>query len=376
MRGSLITINSSETFGLFNNAVEPGALLAEISDRAAEERLIYMELMTSLQSRAIKQIASNITWTDDFGAMLDKLSSLGIEKIVENAVVDLDQVEKERARILKCGQPAPEAGCHVEVRYLMATSRTAMPAVVFAQTVFGFMLAKKDSRVVGVNFVAPEDAPVALADYSLHMRILNYLESKMPTVKVALHAGELTLGLVTPEHLRSHIREAVVTGGARRIGHGVDVMYEDRPYELLQMLADRHIAVEIALTSNRLILGVAGPQHPFPIYRRFNVPVVIATDDEGVSRTDMTNELVTAVTSYRLTYSDVISLERNSLEYSFLPGQSVWEDATNWRLAPVCRNSPKDRPSSACTALLKSSKKAELEWQYERALEQFNDIGR
>ncbi|MGY3618187.1 hypothetical protein [Bradyrhizobium sp. USDA 10063] len=187
--------------------------------------------------------------------------------------------------------------------------------------------------------------------------------------------GELTLGLVTPEQLHSHIREAVVTGGARRIGHGVDVMYEDRPYELLQMLSNRHIAVEIALTSNRLILGVAGKQHPFPIYRRLHVPLVIATDDEGVSRTDMTNELVTAVTSYGLTYSDVISLERNSLEYSFLPGQSLWEDTTNWQLTPVCRNSPKDHPSSACTALLKRSKKAELEWKYERALEQFNGVG-
>jgi hypothetical protein len=363
------------TFNLFGHAVEPGALIAEVSNRAAGERLIYMELMTSLQTDAIKQIASNVTWTDDFGTMLDKLSDLGIARIVDNAVSDLDLLDRERARILKCGQHDSEPGCNVELRYLMTTNRTATPVDVFAQTVFGFMLAKKDSRVVGVNFVAPEDFPVALADYSLHMRILNYLESKMPDVRVALHAGELTLGLVTPEHLRSHIREAVVTGGARRIGHGVDVMYEDRPYELLRILADRHIAVEIALTSNRLILGVAGRQHPFPVYRRFNVPLVIATDDEGVSRTDMTNELVTAVTSYGLTYSDVISLERNSLEYSFLPGRSVWEDTTKWRLASPCRESPQDRPSSACTRFLQSNKKAELEWRYERALEQFNSDG-
>jgi adenosine deaminase len=238
------------------------------------------------------------------------------------------------------------------------------------------MLAKKDQRVVGVNFVAPEDAPVALADYSLHMRMLKYLEAKMPGVNVALHAGELTLGLVPPEQLRSHIREAVEIGGARRIGHGVDVMYEDRPYELLQMLADRHVAVEIALTSNRLILGVAGKQHPFPVYRRFNVPLVIATDDEGVSRTDMTNELVTAVTSYGLTYGDVVSLQRNSLEYSFLPGQSLWEDTSSWRMSPLCRNSPKDQPSSRCLTFLKSSKKAELEWNYEKSLEKFNAAGK
>jgi hypothetical protein len=364
------------TFGLFGNVIDPGALVSEVSNRAAEQRIAYMELMIGLQTRAIDQIASTVTWTDDFAKMLDELSSLGIEQIVESAVRDVDQMEKEKTRILKCGQSAPEPGCNTEIRYLMTTIRTESPALVFAQTVFGFMLAKKDSRVVGINFVGPEDDLVALANYSLHMRMLSYLESKMPSVNVALHAGELTFGLVAPEQLRSHIREAVLTGGAQRIGHGVDVMYEDRPYELLHTLADRHIAVEIALTSNRLILGVAGMQHPFPVYRHFNVPLVITTDDEGVSRTDMTNELVIAVTSYGLTYSDVISLQRNSLEYSFLPGQSLWEETGNWRLALPCRSSPKDQPSSACLTLLKSSKKAEFEWNYERSLENFNSVGK
>ena len=365
-----------KTFGRFVNAVDPGALVGEVSNRAAGQHLAYMEVMIELQAQAIHQMTSNLTWTDDFDAMLNTLSSLGIERIVENATHDLDRIERKKTRILKCEEKDPEPGCNTEVRYLMTTTRTETPAFVFAQTVFGFMLAKTDSRVLGINFVAPEDDPIALADYSLHMRILKYLESKMPDVNVALHAGELTLGLVTPEQLRSHIREAVTTGGARRIGHGVDVMYEDRPYELLHMLADRHIAVEIALTSSRLILGVAGKQHPFPVYRHFGVPLVIATDDEGVSRTDMTNELVTAVTTYGLGYSDVISLQRNSLEYSFLSGQSLWEDTTHWRLAPPCRNSPKDQPSSACLTFLRSSRKAELEWNYEKSLAAFNGAGK
>jgi adenosine deaminase len=362
------------SFGLFDSAADPAAAVAEVSNRAAEQRLVYMELMTSLQTEAVNQLASNITWTEKFDGMLDRLSSLGIERIVENAVHDLDQMEKERTHILKCDQDEPEPGCSTEIRYLMETNRTDTPARVFAQTVFGFMLARKDSRVAGINFDGPEDDPVALADYSLHMRMLNYLESKMPNVNVALHAGELTLGLVPPERLRSHIREAVVIGGARRIGHGVDIMYEDQPYDLLQTLADRHIAVEIAFTSNRLILGVAGEQHPFPVYRHFSVPLVVATDDEGVSRTDMTNELVTAVTSYRLAYSDIVTLQRNSLEYSFLPGQSLWEDTRDWRLAPPCRSNPKDQPSSACLALLKGSRKAQLEWNYEGSLEKFNAV--
>jgi adenosine deaminase/adenosine deaminase CECR1 len=47
-----------------------------------------------------------------------------------------------------------------------------------------------------------------------------------------MHAGELTLGLVQPEDLTSHINDAVYTAGANRIGHGVDA-YESKSYELL-----------------------------------------------------------------------------------------------------------------------------------------------
>ena len=49
-----------------------------------------------------------------------------------------------------------------------------------------------------------------------------------------------------------------------RIGHGVDVMYEDRPVELLKEMAAKHILVEISLTSNDVILGVSGKDHPLP----------------------------------------------------------------------------------------------------------------
>ena len=69
---------------------------------------------------------------------------------------------------------------------------------------------------------------MALADYSLHMRMLEYLHGVMPRMNVSLHAGELTLGLVPPDELRFHVREAVELAHAKRIGHGVDVMYEIR----------------------------------------------------------------------------------------------------------------------------------------------------
>ncbi|MFZ0634874.1 MAG: hypothetical protein WA755_15785 [Candidatus Acidiferrales bacterium] len=85
-----------------------------------------------------------------------------------------------------------------------------------------------------------------------------------------------------------HVRLAVEVAHAERIGHGVDIMYEDYPYDLLKEMAVKHILVEVNLTSNDVILGVSGKDHPFPIYRKFGVPVAFtrtvpacATDRPG-----------------------------------------------------------------------------------------------
>ena len=91
--------------------------------------------------------------------------------------------------------------------------------------------------MVGLNLVMPEDWHVPIADFSLHMRILDYLHKKYPQVHIALHAGELVEGLVPPEDLQFHVRDSVEIGHAERIGHGVDVMNETRPIELLREMA-------------------------------------------------------------------------------------------------------------------------------------------
>ena len=44
--------------------------------------------------------------------------------------------------------------------------------------------------------------------------------------------------------------------------------------ETLAEMARRHVAVEIALTSNDVILGVKGEDHPFRAYRAAGVPLV------------------------------------------------------------------------------------------------------
>ena len=213
-----------------------------------------------------------------------------------------------------------------------------------------------------------------MADYALHMKMVGFLHGLYPKVHISLHAGELAEGLVPPDGLCCHIRLAVEDAHAERIGHGVDVMHEDRPYELLKEMAAKHVMVEINLTSNDVILGVAGKDHPFPIYRKYHVPVALSTDDEGVSRIDLTHEYVRAAETYALSYADLKQMVRTSLEHDFLPGASLWREADVFsRLVAACATDAPGaaKPSAACVSFLKSSEKAQQQWELERRFREF-----
>ena len=293
-------------------------VLAEAIERAAGQNILYLELMSSPGMATAAALAADMEWNDDLDAMRAELPDAELDQIASGVSTYLAGLEADTRRFMGCDDDPSARGCDVTVRYLAQAIRTRPAPQVFAQMVYGFRLAATDPRVVGVNLVAPEDDPIALADYSRHMRAVAYAAAQAPDAGIALHAGELALGLVPPEELTFHIREAVEVAGAHRIGHGTDVMHEDNPYQLLAEMRERGVAVEIILTSSEVILGITGDDHPLPIYLEHGVPVVIATDDEGVSRTDLTHEYQRAVTTYDLDYATVKQLSQASLEHSFL----------------------------------------------------------
>ena len=135
---------------------------------------------------------------------------------------------------------------------------------------------------------------------------------------IALHAGELWLGLVPPPDLAFHIREAIEIAGARRIGHGVALAFERDMEGLLAEMRARPVVVEVNLTSTDIILGVRGKDHPLPTYLAAGVPVVLSSDDAGVSRIDLTNEYMRAARDFGLEYRALKAIARNALIYSFL----------------------------------------------------------
>src|ERR1039458_8391916 len=185
---------------------------------------------------------------------------------------DVSDAEAQRRKIERCDTPSKSAVCDVEIRYIYQVGRGSAPEQVFAQALLGFETIQQsmdahEPGFVGINFVQAEDGFISMRDYTLQMKMLQYLDSGFPRVHISLHAGELAPGLVPPEGLRFHIRQAVELGHAERIGHGVDVMYENDVPGLLKELAQNHVMVEINLSSNEGILGVEGDEHPFRNYR-------------------------------------------------------------------------------------------------------------
>jgi adenosine deaminase len=308
------------TFDKFQNAMfdHIGDAIAEAAARAAADHLQYLELMHTADGMQAANLGAKVGWDDDFSKLREKLLAAGLKDVAAATRQQLDRNQAKSHQVLHCDSPHPDAGCSVTVRYLYQVLRGLPKEQVFAEMVLGFELAQTDPRFVGLNLVMPEDWYVPMHDFDLHMRMLDYLHGVYPSVHISLHAGELAMGLVPPEGLAFHIRESIERGHAERIGHGVSVMNEHDSLALLREMAQRKVLVEICLTSNDLILGVRGPEHPLQTYMKYGVPVALATDDQGVARSDMTHEYVRAVEANGLTYSDLKRMARQSLEHSFL----------------------------------------------------------
>jgi len=340
-------------------------MVNEAVERACRENLSYLELMIMPDDDKSGLLGSQIAWDDNLENLREKLLKSGVLPIVRNISKQLDSYQKPLQTFLN--GPGKQLCPDFKLRYLYQVLREQPRTQVFAQLLTGFEAASRDSRIVGINLVQAEDGKISMRDYSLQMRMIGFLHRHYPKVKISLHAGELVPGLVPMNGLRFHIREAIQSAHANRIGHGVDIRYEDHALQLLEEMAKKQILVEINLSSNAAILKVKGQQHPILLYRQHQVPVALSTDDEGVLRTNLTEQFKIAVTNYHFSYLTLKQLARNSIHYSFLPGASLWQKANYQNPVLSCKNSlSSGQLSLSCQDFLVSNEKANSEWKLEQ----------
>ena len=304
--------------------------MLELKKRAIAENVTYIE--TQLSTIPCDMNVSDLA---DFNTKLRQAAEQKDEKAVLKLLDELyKSLQKKEAKkyaedfnnnfIAKLHKDLKMDDEKFTMRYQNFVLRFMEPVDLFKNLVVAFISSSESKLTAGVNIVSPEHGENSMKDYWLHMVMFKYCHSKFPDVKYTLHAGELTLGLVQPEELTWHINDAIYVAGANRIGHGVDIAYEANSYDLLKYMAQKNIPIEINLVSNEFILKVKENRHPFTLYKEFNVPIVISTDDAGILRSNMTEQYVLLAKRYPdVNYETIKKYVYNSINYSFIQDESV-----------------------------------------------------
>lgn len=345
-------------------------LLTDIMQRAADQNELYLEIMILPDNANSSSFASLIHGEKTLAGKKQKLlANTEFQKIIRQTTFESSRILKKAREQLGCYTTSPKAACTLTVTFQYYVLREQPLDSVFAQALHGFAAVAHSNDLVGINLVQAEDGAISLRDYSKQMQIFQFLHKAYPNVHIALHAGELTPGVAVPKDLRFHIHDAIFLGQAERIGHGVDIAFEDNAEALLKHMAKAPIPVEINLTSNRQILNISGKRHPLGYYLRHRVPVVLSSDDEGILQTDLTTEYKEAVLTHGLGYQDIKAINRNALTYSFLPGKSLWINPAKGIPVKACQS----LESKACHEFIRDEKKATLQWRLEKELTAFEN---
>ncbi|MFD2083298.1 aminodeoxyfutalosine deaminase [Actinopolymorpha cephalotaxi] len=258
-----------------------------------------------------------------------RLGSLGSAPIL----MELDDDEMFVARTVDIlTEHASAGGCYVEVRCggdsvlrdgFMELFRTAEHQVqtvhphlraealaVFADlTAPADYLARKADACVraaaeglaGVDFiVTPYGSD---ADWSVAYRLAEPLAEA--GLGITAHAGELTT---------ADLPAAARMPGLTRIGHGVHAAYDP---SLTQLLLDREVTLEVALSCNELF-GVlpATQEHPLLTLLTAGVPVTLATDDPVQIGTTIDAEYAAAA-QLGVDNDQLLQITRNAIRAAF-----------------------------------------------------------
>ena len=315
-------------------------MILEIIKRADNQNVKYLEIISECIPNNLGDLFRNSLKNNDFDLQnMEKYCKILDTLDTEENYLQVKNFLDERENFLK------ENGIlDFTVKYIPFLCRVSSTLIdFFAEAYLMMLYCIKDLRIAGVNIVEPEDAIFSRENFENHLEIIRFIHRYLSNkymdshkkINLTLHAGELNLTRSPLEDMNDRICSTIFLTRnkheqkfpvAKRIGHGVSIPWEDNADDLLKFMNTNKIAVEICLSSNEIILGVKGNEHPFSLYKKYGVPIVICTDDEAVSRSNITNEYLKAVQNFNLTYDDLKTLSRNGLEYSFLEGEGLFID--------------------------------------------------
>ncbi len=193
------------------------------------------------------------------------------------------------------------------VKLILGVARVSVPRY-FAYNL-RILEAAKDYRGIVVGFDLTGDE--ARFPPRLYREFFRQVE--MTGFKITIHAGEAGGS--------RNVKEAIELLHADRIGHGTRAISDRRALHLLQGInrSGKPIPLEVCPSSTYLT-GSLKESHVIPRIRNFldrGVVVTINTDNPQVCNTTLSRELKWLLDSRLISFSELVQLMKNSIDYSF-----------------------------------------------------------
>ncbi len=331
------TIHGSDhffaTFDYIPYVLDNPENLARVIARNYSQHVYYVEFMQDVVPQALYAQVRKLLPQEQFDAKklkdaLNKITPYLNSKEFATAVNDAintkfkatDEVLRKKYKLTILGEH-PD----IVVKFIPHLYRHQSNYELFVRAATSLTSTKINKDIVAVNLVQCEAHPLAMQNFDTQMEILDFLYNNLEKPNILLHAGELNLRDSSLEAMRERISTSITKGHALRIGHGVSIAWESDPHKTLAMMKQKGIPIEICLSSNDVILGIVGNDHPIKLYLEAGVAVTLNTDDEGVARSNLSQEYVRAAQEHNLSYTTFKTIARNALEYSLLAGESIFE---------------------------------------------------
>jgi adenosine deaminase len=261
---------------------------AVMQSKAALERVAY-EMMEDMKNDGVCYVETR------FAPVYHVEGDLHLDDAVRAVLIGLERGKKDFGvgfGLILCG-----------MRNMIDTLEIAELAVDF-----------RDWGVVGFDLAGEEGGYPP----KKHIDAFHFIQRA--NFNITIHAGE-AFG-------KESIWQAIQWCGAHRIGHAThlkeDMIVDEKGNairfgDLAQYILDKRIPLEICLSSN-LHTGAIDKieNHPFGIFYREKFRVTINTDDRLMSNTTLTNEFITAVKYFNLTFDDIEKITINSMKSSFI----------------------------------------------------------
>ena len=221
-----------------------------------------------------------------YGPVLHCEEGLTLEQVNEAVLAGLKAAERDfgiRTGVIICG---------LRDRFESASLQQAELAV-----------AHSDRGVVGFDLAGGE------AGHPAKKHLHAFYHARKYLLGLTIHAGE-SWG---PDS----IRQALLHGGAHRVGHGITVIQDPR---LMSFIASRQIPLEVCPTSNMQTKVVPSyAEHPIRALIDAGIAVTVNTDNRLFSRTSVTEELWRAHSRCGVSAENLREVALNGFRHAFMP---------------------------------------------------------